>query len=88
MRMQAMADRGEHSTATLLAAGRAVVADEPGVRLDYLEAVDQETLKPVSDISSGALMAIAAYVGNTRLIDNVVLFGPGRARGLEMPPSS
>jgi pantoate--beta-alanine ligase len=81
MRIQAMADKGERSTAALLSAGRAIVAEEPGARLDYLEAVDQNTLEPLPDISKGALVAIAAWVGNTRLIDNVVLFGPGQARG-------
>jgi len=43
------------------------------VRLDYFEIVDPETLDPVEDISRGALVAVAAFVGTTRLIDNVVL---------------
>ena len=47
--------------------------EEPQVRLDYLEVVSPETLDPVADVSQGALVALAAYVGNTRLIDNVVL---------------
>jgi pantothenate synthetase len=41
------------------------------VKLDYFEIVDRMTLDPVSDVSSGALVAVAAYVGNTRLIDNI-----------------
>ncbi len=49
------------------------MAEEPGARLDYFEVVDPETLDPVSDISHGALVAVAAFIGNTRLIDNVVL---------------
>jgi pantoate--beta-alanine ligase len=47
------------------------VAD--GVRLDYAEIVDPQTLEPVSDVRAGALIAVAAWVGNTRLIDNLVL---------------
>jgi pantothenate synthetase len=43
------------------------------VRLDYFEVVSPETLEAVTDISDGALVAVAAYVGNTRLIDNFVL---------------
>jgi len=73
MRMHSLADRGECSSAVLLDAGKSVIAEEPDVSLDYLEIVDPETLDPVSDISRGALVAIAAYVGTTRLIDNTVL---------------
>jgi len=58
-----------------------VVAEEPGVRLDYLEIVSPENLDAVVDIRSGALVAIAAHVGGTRLIDNVLLTGAGQARG-------
>ena len=51
-------------------AGRALVAAEPGVELDYLERVDGATFRadPVGD-----LLVIAARVGSTRLIDNAVL---------------
>lgn len=45
----------------------------PGVRIDYAEIVDPETLLPVGDVSGGALVAVAAWVGNTRLIDNMIL---------------
>jgi pantothenate synthetase len=43
------------------------------VRLDYFELVDPDTLDPVEDISGGALAAVAAFVGSTRLIDNILL---------------
>ena len=43
------------------------------VRLDYAAVVDPETLLPVTDVSRGALLAIAASVGSTRLIDNALL---------------
>jgi pantoate--beta-alanine ligase len=68
-----MAEQGELDAAQLAAAGRQEVANEPGVRLDYFEVVDPDTLDPVADASRGALVAVAAYVGNTRLIDNIVL---------------
>ena len=71
MRVQHLVDRGETSTARLLVAGTQVMAEEPAVKLDYFEIVDRMTLDPVSDVSSGALVAVAAYVGNTRLIDNI-----------------
>jgi pantoate--beta-alanine ligase len=73
MRVQAMADRGEKSAASLREAGKQVITEEPGARLDYFEIVDGSTLEPVENISKGALVAVAAYVGTTRLIDNLVL---------------
>jgi pantoate--beta-alanine ligase len=51
-------------------AGRALVEAEPGVELDYLERVDSGTFSPDPD---GDLLVVAARVGPTRLIDNVVL---------------
>lgn len=72
-KVQRMAERGELGAAELAAAGRQEVASEPSVRLDYFEVVDPDTLDPVKDASRGALVAVAAYVGSTRLIDNIVL---------------
>jgi pantothenate synthetase len=43
------------------------------VRLDYLEIVDPDSLDAVEDISKRPLMVLAAFVGATRLIDNIVL---------------
>ena len=80
MRVQAMADLGENSTAALREAGKQVIAEEPAARLDYFEIVDANTLDPVEDISQGALVAVAAHVGTTRLIDNLVLHGAGTSR--------
>jgi pantothenate synthetase len=50
-----------------------VLANEPEVRLDYFRIVDPETLEDIEDVSAGALVAVAAVVGPTRLIDNVVI---------------
>jgi pantoate--beta-alanine ligase len=75
MRVQAMADRGEKNAAMLREAGKQVIGEEPSARLDYFEIVDANTLDSVEDISKGALVAVAAYVGTTRLIDNLVLHG-------------
>ncbi len=73
IRAEKMVEAGEQNAARLAAAGREVFAAEPSVRLDYFEVVSPETLDPVDAISGGALIAVAAYVGNTRLIDNVVI---------------
>ena len=81
MRVQGLADRGESDSARLIAAALDVFKEVPEVRLDYFEIVDRETLDPVADISQGALVAVAGFVGSTRLIDNVVLPGAGAAKG-------
>jgi pantoate--beta-alanine ligase len=72
-RIQETFQSGERSAARLVAAGREVLSEERSVRLDYLAAVDPETLEPVDSITRQTLIAVAAYVGATRLIDNVVL---------------
>jgi pantoate--beta-alanine ligase len=64
---------GETSAAKLIAAARNVLAREPQVRVDYFEIVDPNTLDPIEQIEGTTLIAVAAYVGTTRLIDNVVL---------------
>ena len=68
-------DQGERKAHVLIDAGKQTLAHEPLVRLDYMEIVDPETLEPVDDLSRGGLAAVAAFVGNVRLIDNFVL-GP------------
>lgn len=73
IRVQKMSEAGERDVARLIAAGRETFAQENSVRLDYLEILNPDTLDPVSDITQGALVAVAAYVGTTRLIDNVLL---------------
>jgi pantoate--beta-alanine ligase len=65
-------DAGERDAAKLAAAGREEV-EEKSVRLDYFEIVDSQSLEPVENVAKGALVAAAAYVGSTRLIDNLVL---------------
>jgi pantoate--beta-alanine ligase len=64
---------GERSAAALLAAGRASLQQHPEVALDYLAVVDPDTLLPVPEAVPGTLVAIAAKVGTTRLIDNFLV---------------
>lgn len=79
MRVQTLADQGESSSAALIEAGTQVIAEEPAAKLDYFEIVDWDALDPVADVSHGALVAVAAWVGSTRLIDNLLLHGTGEA---------
>ncbi len=65
---------GEQNAQKLIATAKQIIAAEPSVRLDYFEIVDPDSLAPRSAIGDQpALAAVAAFVGNTRLIDNTLL---------------
>ena len=66
-------DKGERSATRLIEAGSAVFREVPNVRVDYVAVVDPDSLEPVAEVNSSVLVAVAAYVGATRLIDNIVL---------------
>ena len=73
MAVQERFDQGERKVRALIEAGTQVFAQVPSVRLDYFEIVDPETLDPLDDLSRTALVAVAAFVGKARLIDNILL---------------
>lgn len=73
VRVKKLWEAGERNAAKLMAAGREEVGSERGVRLDYFEMVDAENLDALVSAESGTLVAVAAWVGTTRLIDNLVL---------------
>lgn len=77
LRMLWEIDRGERASEKLLAIGKKMIADEPGARLDYFVVVDRDTLDPIETVSCGALIAVAAYFGTTRLIDNIMVAPAG-----------
>lgn len=68
-----LAIQGESRAKPLFKAMRDAIAEDSGVRVDYLAIVNPETLLPLKDTADGALLAIAAFVGGTRLIDNILL---------------
>jgi pantothenate synthetase len=73
MRVKKLWESGEGCAEKLIAAGLEEVAREESVRLDYFEIVDAENLCRVEKVGSGALVAVAGFVGTTRLIDNILL---------------
>jgi pantoate--beta-alanine ligase len=73
--VQQLIEQGESSASNLIVAGRQEFADKPSVRLDYFEIVNPDTLDPIQAIEDRALIAVAAYVGSTRLIDNLLIRG-------------
>ncbi len=66
---------GERSAETLRAAVRTAVAAEPAVALEYISIAGAETLAELDEAQPGALVSLAARLGDTRLIDNVTLGG-------------
>jgi pantoate--beta-alanine ligase len=67
------AQGGEHVSAKLLAEALEVLEGEAGVQVDYCRIVDPDTLEDIPNVDRGALVAVAARVGTTRLIDNLLL---------------
>jgi pantoate--beta-alanine ligase len=64
---------GERDAAKLVAGIRSAIEAEPLARIDYVEAVDPESLEPVDEVRGDVLVALAVFVGSTRLIDNIRL---------------
>ena len=64
---------GKTDTATLIDLVEAELSSADKVKIQYVELVDPVSLQPLNKIEDGGLLAIAAYVGSTRLIDNVML---------------
>jgi pantoate--beta-alanine ligase len=66
--------QGERSASKIMDLIRSTIESEPRARLDYVSVTDAETLEPVERIDERpTLVAVAAYVGKTRLIDNTIL---------------
>lgn len=72
-RVESLFAAGERRAFELTEAARRVFAEDRTVRVDYVEVVNWDTLLPVGMAVPGSLFAVAAWVGNTRLIDNTVL---------------
>jgi pantoate--beta-alanine ligase len=70
---QALVNQGERRSAALLQAVQAEIAKEPSVRVEYTSLCHPETLEEAMEISGPTLLALAAWVGDVRLIDNCVL---------------
>jgi pantoate--beta-alanine ligase len=66
-------EAGERDAARVTASIRAAVASEPRITLEYAELRNAHDLTPVTTLDGSMLLAVAAHVGSTRLIDNVHL---------------
>jgi pantothenate synthetase len=68
----------------LLRAARAPIEAEARFALEYLEVVDPENLAPAATVAASSIVAVAARLGDARLIDNIVL-GDGTAGDIRVP---
>ena len=71
--VESLVGHGQRTAEALFEAARAVFGAEPSIRVDYIALVDWATLEPVETAVPGTLFAVAAWVGETRLIDNTIL---------------
>ncbi len=72
-RVQELFSHGDKDSAKLITAANSIFATEPAVHLEYVEIVDAGSLEPIQTTAKGTLVAVAAKVGGTRLIDNLLL---------------
>lgn len=71
--VERLAATGKRSSVKLIQEAARIFSQQPEVRVDYIAAVDPQTLLPVDEAVPGTLIALAAWVGTTRLIDNTLL---------------
>ncbi len=69
-RAEELIREGERNVDTLLQAMQTVISEAPDARIDYIAIVDAETLEPLSTVRPNTVIALAVYIGTTRLIDN------------------
>ena len=65
--------KGEKNAEKLAGILRKEINSSQPARVDYVEIVSQEKLEPIAVVDRPAVMAVAVYYGNTRLIDNLLL---------------
>ena len=68
-----MVEDGETSAAAVKEAMIKKIESEPMAKIDYVEAVDGLSMQPVEEIKAPVLVAMAVYIGKTRLIDNFIV---------------
>lgn len=68
-----MIENGETDSAKVVKCIREVIESEPLAKIDYVKAVDADSIQPVETAGIGTLVAAAVYIGKTRLIDNFIV---------------
>jgi len=68
-----LARSGKSETGEVIAEIRRVLRTEKAIKLQYLEAVERDSLRPVKRVAPGSMIALAAHLENVRLIDNIIV---------------
>jgi pantoate--beta-alanine ligase len=71
--LRAAVNAGKKSAADVVAVARKVIAEAPLARIDYVELVSAETLRPIQMAGPNSVLVLAVFFGKTRLIDNICL---------------
>ena len=69
-----MIESGEKSSETVYKAIEKLISSEPSAKIEYIEILNNETLKAVKELSGDILIALAVRIGKPRLIDNMRIF--------------
>jgi pantoate--beta-alanine ligase len=72
-RVKELADRGQKSVRELIDLAKGVIASANSSRVDYISIVDADNLQPLETLRPSAVIALAVFIGKTRLIDNLRL---------------
>ena len=72
--------QGERRAETLMAAMRTVIEATPMTRIDYVSVAHPESLNELAEVETAALLSLAVFVDNVRLIDNIVVGQPTCSR--------
>ena len=70
---KALAESGERDAGAIKQAITQEIEKEPMAKIDYVDIVDFETITPIDTLTGSVLVAIAVYIGKTRLIDNFII---------------
>ncbi len=70
---QDLVDSGQRDSQSIIAKIKALIRKSPRCKTQYVQVADLENLKPLAKIKDRALIALAVYIGKTRLIDNIMV---------------
>ena len=69
---QELIQKGERNADVIVEKMKQLIKEEPLAKIDYVQAVDAISIQPVAEIKGTVLVAMAVYIGKTRLIDNFI----------------
>ena len=75
-RAKELIEGGERNAEKVIVAMQALIGQEKSARIDYIEIVNVDSFEPVDGIEGEILIALAVFIGDTRLIDNLHIHVP------------